>query len=253
MTRFVNKDGFSLAETLIALGILAVGMLLVAGVFPVAIQFITTSAEQTTAAVVAEEAFAKVQLYGSKAGINYANLQTNSLTDFNDINIIFNIPTPDIGKYEFIYPSTNSSNAGISHKQYCWSAMCRLTRPYNPAEPNYPVQVTVFVCRKAGRSSTFHRRVGGTGNWPEPIDITVTGSGTIVQITKQDYVSNDSTIVDDQSGQIYRVIKRLPAPDDNRIQLDRQWTGGSKAWVIPPAIGGSRNPCIAVYQKEILF
>ena len=58
--------GFSLAETLIALGILAVGMLFIAGVFPVAIRLTTISAERTTAAVVAEEAFAKVQLYGSR-------------------------------------------------------------------------------------------------------------------------------------------------------------------------------------------
>jgi len=249
--------GFSLAETLIALGILAVGMLFIAGVFPVAIQLITVSAERTTAAVVAEEAFAKVQLYGSR-GINYTNLQTNSLTDFNDINTIFNAPAPDVGTYEFIYPSNDSSNAGISPKQYCWSALCRETNG-----DNSPVQVTVFVCRKAGRASTFHEADGGTnGNWPVPCKISVQNpTGNRLQITNSNektYVNDDYTIVDDDTGQIYRVIRRFAntaTTSDDTIQLDRDWQGQNTTdvWVVPPAVGGGRNPCIAVYQKEILF
>jgi Tfp pilus assembly protein PilV len=259
MKKTTAKAGFSLAETLIALGILAVGMLLIAGVFPVAIQLITVSAERTTAAVVAEEAFAKVQLYGSR-GINYANLQLNLLTDFNDINTIFHTPVPDIGKYEFIYPSTDSSNAGISSKQYCWSALCRLTRLYNPTDPNQPVQVTVFVCRKAGRASRYH---GGDGNWPVPNRIGVNNLTNnrlqIIDPNEKTYVNDDYTIVDDDTGEIYRVLRRFAntaTTNDDTIQLDRGWPVGnppSHIWAVPPAVGGGRNPCIAVYQKEIKF
>jgi len=246
--------GFSLAETLIALGILAVGMLFIAGVFPVAIQLITVSAERTTATVVAEEAFAKVQLYGSR-GINYSNLQTNSLTDFNDTGIL---NSGNMGKYEFTYPPTGSSNADISQKQYCWSALCRETNG-----DNSPIQVTVFVCRKAGRASTFHEADGGTnGNWPVPCKISVQNpTGNRLQITNSNektYVNDDYTIVDDDTGQIYRVIRRFAntaTTSDDTIQLDRDWQGQNTTdvWVVPPAIGGGRNPCIAVYQKEVRF
>jgi prepilin-type N-terminal cleavage/methylation domain-containing protein len=284
MAKLSDNKGFSLAETLIALGILAVGMLLIAGVFPVAIQLITISAERTTAAVVAEEAFAKVQLYGS-GGINFSKLQQNQLKDFNDFDDITdpvllpvgNPPTtPDVGKYEFTYPSTVSSNVDIMQKQYCWSALCRAT-----AGNNSPVQVTVFVCRKAGRNSRYYEP-GNGGNinwptpnetdWPRPVKINVSQEGSsnnLLRITgvnatnEKNLINDDYTIVDDQTGLIYRVVRRLPAgstavpsPADEVIQLDRDWPTGSTPgpiWVVPPAVGGGRNPCIAVYQKEILF
>ncbi len=257
MAKLFNNEGFSLAETLIALGILAVGMLFIAGAFPVAIQLITVSAERATAAVVAEEAFAKVQLYGSKGVIDYSALQ--NLKDFNEPSF-FSSSRPDIGKYEFTYPSTGSSNAAISQKQYCWSALCRLTRPYNATDPNQPVLVTVFVCRKAGRASKFHEANGGTnGDRPVPVKIINISQGSSnnqlrLPLADRNFVNDDYTIINDATGQIYRVVRRLPVPNDDRIQLDRDWQGSiNDIWVVPPVVGGGRNPCIAVYQKEILF
>ncbi len=251
MTKFANKDGFSLAETLIAMGILAVGMIFIAGVFPVAIQLTTVSAERTIAAVVAEEAFAKVQLYG-RQDTNDIDQLSGNLEDFN--NPARFRAVQDIGEYEFTWPSTGSFIDPNS--QYCWSALCRET-----AGDNSPVQVTIFVCRKAGRASRFHEANGGTnGNWPQPVKITgvstVAGNDRQLQLPAgvRNFVNDDYTIVDDQTGQIYRVVRRLPVPNDDRIQLDRRWDGGNAdIWVVPPAVGGGRNACIAVYQKEILF
>ncbi len=267
--KFHKASGFSLAETLIALGILAIGMLLIAGVFPVAIRLTTMSAERTTAAVVAEEAFAKVQLYAagdtaiSTDNVVLSRLTDNSLTDFNDPTADAFPAIHDIGQYEFTYPSTGSSNANISAKQYCWSALCRLT---GPAIDNPPVQVTVFVCRKAGRASKFHEASGGIdGNWPVPVRMTnvlaVPGNNDRLQLPSGDknFVNDNYTIVDNGTGQIYRVVRRLPATsaapaDDRIIQLDRDWQGGiNDIWVVPPAVGGGRSPCIAVYQKLIKF
>ena len=59
-----SNNGFSLIEVLLAVGIIAVGMLFIAGVFPVGIHFTTIASERTIAAVVADEAFAKIRLYG---------------------------------------------------------------------------------------------------------------------------------------------------------------------------------------------
>lgn len=248
-------QGFSLAETLIALGILAVGMMFIAGVFPVAIQLTMVSAERTIAAVVAEEAFAKIRLYGSQDVNGIHLLSDNQLNDFNDHTIFPAVK--DVGEYEFTYPS-NSFNT--VQKQYCWSALCRET-----SGDGSPVQVTVFVCRKAGRSLKFHKDGGGTCDWPEPCKISVKGlTNSRLKIdtggpTKMfhTYVSDGCTIVDDDSGQMYHVMRRLLPPNDDIVQLDRAWQGGSEAWVVPPAIIGGRpagrNPCIAVYQKEIRF
>ena len=47
-----------------AVGTLAIGMTFIAGTFLTGIFFSTLSTERTIAAVAAEEAFAKVQIYG---------------------------------------------------------------------------------------------------------------------------------------------------------------------------------------------
>ena len=63
MRRKRKNDGFSLTEVLMSVGILTVGLIFVAGVFPVGIHFATIATERTIAAVVADEAFAKIRLY----------------------------------------------------------------------------------------------------------------------------------------------------------------------------------------------
>jgi prepilin-type N-terminal cleavage/methylation domain-containing protein len=57
-----KNNGFSLMEMLLSIGVLSVGMIFIAGVFPVAIHFSTVSTERTIAAVVADEAFAKIKI-----------------------------------------------------------------------------------------------------------------------------------------------------------------------------------------------
>jgi hypothetical protein len=88
----------------------------------------------------------------------------------------------------------------------------------------------------------------------------------MVNYSDRTFVNDGCAIVDDRTGRIYRVLKRY-ASDDSRILLDRDWNddaGGPEAvWVVPPPIAAGtlpgmkicsgRNPCIAVYQKEISF
>jgi len=68
------------------------------------------------------------------------------------------------------------------------------------------------------------------------------------------FVNDGYTIVDNQTGWVYRVLQR-DAGAPNTIILDRVWRSAlaDSVWVVPPPVGGGRGPCIAVYQKMIRF
>jgi len=246
--------GFSLMEVLLAVGILAVGMLFIAGVFPVGIYFTTVASERTIAATAADEAFAKVVLLAHdplcplNAG-NFQNPYSASFEEIADANRALLVPlVQPIPADCFAYPSTPSIDP--TAKKYWWSAVCRRVDLLDPCS----VQATVFISRKAGVTATRPIAVpvgvsGTTGSY----ELTITGDKTLI---------NDGyTIVDDASGQIYRVLERLAPPlDDRIIRLDKPWRPDLSpqfltgiVWVVPPPVGGGRYPCIAVYQKVMRF
>ncbi len=260
------KNGFSLTEVLFAVGTLAVGMLFIAGTFPVAIYFSTIATERTIAAVAADEAFAKIRLYADPnqyddvgdIDINYLGI--DSQTRFNDVNAF--PATLGIDPNEFAYPSIGTD---ISEKKYYWSAICRrVADPTTP--PTRLVQVTVFVSRKIGGGGRYWvrepitRALGPIGSYPMPIDVQVSQVGpdelSIVEPVEKTFINDGYTIVDNETGQIYRVLERYAGapPIDQVIKLDRPWRGGpGSVWVVPPPVNGGRYPCIAVYQKVIRF
>ena len=235
MRQLRNNDGFSLTEVLLALGTLAIGMIFIAGVFPVGLYFATISTERTIAAVVADEAFAKVRLYG--VNLKSALWQVNPTVRSNSVSAM---PLSELA-----YPSTSS----VPDKQYYWSALCRRVS----ADPNSRfVQVTVFVSRRIG-----------SGPVPIARQVAVLGAAGTKELTiqdpaKQTWINDGYTIVDNMTGQIYRVLERYGPPADDTIllDLDRVWGAGNippnAVWVVPP-VGGGRYPCIAVYQKVIRF
>ena len=270
-----KNSGFSLAEVLLAMGVLAIGMIFVAGVFPLGIRFTTIASERTTAAVAAEEAFAKIKLYarGDPEDLNddiklgklkVDKLRPDETTDFDKI-----FPAAaEIDPNEFAYPSTGTD---ISQKQYYWSALLRRTAD----DPNRLVQIIVFVSRKAGLNLEYPdpNTPGGNGtvDWPMPVKVGVegvAGAGDELRIRlrlsaygDETFINDGYTIVDDKTGRLYRVLESYKEPDyDYKIVLlDRDWDesdpGGHPkyVWVVPPPVGGGRQPCIAVYQKVIRF
>ena len=269
----LKYSGFSLTEMLLAIGVLSVGMVFIAGVFPVAIHFMTISTERTIAAVVADEAFAKIKLYAhpDPAGpdtneINLTALPIAGHAYFRDIRVFPAIGNIDPNE-EFTYPSTDTD---ISQKHYCFSALCRLTAPNSRL-----VQVTVFINRKTGPILRYYAPdilpdpgTAGYGavdfskavDWPRPVkgavDVTARSNELEIANDKEKTFFNDGCrILDNATGRIYRVMERYPPPDDDTILLDGDWQGGSpgNVWVVPPPIGGGRYPCIAIYQKEIRF
>ena len=245
---YSSNNGFSLTEVLLAIGIITVGMLFIAGVFPVGIHFTTIASERTIAAVVADEAFAKIRLYGV-ADVNSPLWPVPpwiACADFRYVSYWAVEPN------EYAYPS--DPNINFYEKQYYWSALCRWVDP----DPNSRlVQVTVFVSRKVGSGTTYEDQ-GVPRDWPVPAFVgipSVPGPDTLqIEPGKEAFINDGYTIVDNQTGQIYRVLERDAVMPD-RIILDRNWLGGptGSVWVISPPIGGGRYPCIAIYQRVIRF
>ena len=232
-----TRQGFSLTEVILAVGILAVGMMFIAGVFPVSIYFTTVATERTIAATVADEAFAKVKLYGFLPAIDI-NWVAAGQSSFERVA---STQPPTVC---FAYPSTNDLNS-----KYWWSA---ISRRINLTD----VQVTVFVSRKVGATATYFNAIDPSR--PVAVDVNVSGAAGNYELTINDnknLINDGYTIVDDATGQIYRVLERYLPPNDTIIKLDRPWQGGTTGdvWVVPPPVNGGRYPCIGVYQKIIRF
>ena len=254
--------GFSLTEVMMAAGILAIGFMLIATLFPVGVKLISIATERTVAAVTADEAFAKIRIYGMDP-CNLAAMATDELYDFAYVSGVVMDPC------EFLYPSADLPD---EQRSYNWSALCRKI-----ADPCNSVQVTVFISRKAGAAAKFPdpANLASDIDYPKPIRISRFDIDYLPDVfVNEIYIHTDDTelakyvvegamIVDNRTGRLMTVLSREPVggvvilePDHRRLILAEaveEDSLGDSFWVIPPARGGGRNPCIGVFQRVISF
>ena len=233
-----------------AVGILSIGMMLVATMFPLAMHLTAVATERTIAAVVADQAFAKIRLFGV---VDFSDTDwppsdpCENFVDFEDLT------DPQIDPNEFAYPPTNPLPG--SRSQYYWSAICRKVSD-NGSDRR--VQTIVFVSRKRGAGLTYTNDID-TYDWPVSIKVGVSSGGAdklTINGGDEGLIIPGCTIVDNTTGQTYRVIER-GADGPEVATLDRDWDDNTPApaeiWVVVPPDSGGADPVIAVFQKTIKF
>jgi type II secretory pathway pseudopilin PulG len=289
MPRRFKQHAFSIAEVLIAVGILGVAFIFIAGVFPLGIRFTEVSTNRTVGTLVANEAFAKIRLVADEIGPDLSLLEEDEHRDFNDWcgdMDIFDDYYLDPNLY--CYPTDNFVD--YTDKNYCWSALLRRVDEYK-SDPNNPdssrdVQVTVFVYRRTGENLRYYKpdyddtKFPGDNAYglitdeiidvPAPVRIEIDtvidreNELRIVRTEDENLINDGDMILDDATGRIYRVIERYTFADDEFILLDKDfveddWQGYpvfvSKrkrfVWVVPgPRSTTSRTGRFRVQGKN---
>jgi hypothetical protein len=179
--------------------------------------------------------------------------------------------------YERFYPSLVPMP---DEHRYYWSPLLR--RVLNTNE----IQTTVFVCRMLGMGSKYFDMDAFPNNrdndWPVPVRVRVRNStiapilpppSTEIEIvipaplvyppsgTEYRFFTKGCMIVEDSTGTIYRVMELKDKDNDaagirETLVLDKNFMSSVAlpyVWVIPPAVGSSRNPCIDVVQTVLTF
>jgi len=247
-----------------AAGILAIGFMLIATLFPVGMKMTATATERTIAAVVADEAFAKIRQFG------IADLDDSSWPDDPNIECVNydDVSGLAIDPCDYLYPSTD--DVLDIDKRYSWSTLCRYTGDAKD------FQITILVSRKTSPAVMFPYWDPVAGNWastpwPKPVPVKVYVEDASqphilhTSLSYLQYFSEGSVVIDNHTGRFTTVLERdildiiLADPiAEWVITNDTEIT----VWVVPPAVKNitedpptvsGRSPCVGIYQRVISF
>ena len=271
MNRRPGHKGFSLTEVLLAAGILVIGFMMIAGTLPVGVKLTAMGTERTIGAVAADEAFANVQLFGVRDVATWPGLFAPPVDpNFHCVDYV-QISHPSFftpNDPEYCYPSTDIRP---DVKRYHWAAMCK----YNLVDLGLDTfLVTVFVSRDTGLNTKYPKPWDPLNTnplvplvrYPRPVPVPVDPMGVLTGMVDRiqvaagfaGLITDESILLDDRTGKIMPVLTR-DRIDPTIITLKTALFDVDAApapryvWVIPPAEGSGRNPCVEVYWQWISF
>ena len=207
----MKRYGFSLTEVLLAVAVLSVGFLCVAGTFLVGFHFTGQSAERTMAPIVANEAFAKVRLFMPRDP-NWIKDVPEFCVDVTGI--------VSIDPNEFFYPSiAHSRHTYIENEPnatHYWQAVCRRATTNS-------LQLTVFACRKVGIRPVLSPQLIPVLGYlpPDILDVGLAGPK----------IPNNTFAVGYRSGQI-GYARKLENEPPNFIAVSPEISGEPALWVM---------------------
>ena len=237
--------GLSLIEIMIAIGILAVSMMLIAAAFPAGVAMSIAVSDETTSQAVFEEAISVIQ---DEYSVSKPPTGTLNNTEYKVIS------DDDIG---------GSENRKFGTTEiFSWSALIRQMEATGPM--GNLCQVIIVVSRQPSGSLSFDNNGSGTSTIPELCSVNCTGTAdermlTIADAGEFDSVPSAGYIIDSQTGAIYSIISRNEGPPSDTVTLltalPNDISPGRDFWVVPGPYDGSyysqSSPAVRVFNAML--
>jgi|GEM_PF-2137730 len=257
MTRPSQKRrpiGFTMAEVLLAVIVLGIGLIMVAAAFPVGANWNRQSAEESVAQVIGQTALAAIQVRYSAADLNGIGEVAEPLPNIgarlpwrmrayahDEI-----VPWPVPASWGPVGDRTGNTNAPRVAPLYSWTALVRRQPNLNPGGENR-FDVYILVCKKGELRQTFGTDPGAPGRVAG--DPMVGGSYCMPAMARVGLgsVPNGVRVVLDRTGAVARKIG--PATSDWSIAPG----ASDQAWYVPAADGADPqgSPLVYVYVASV--
>ena len=270
--------GLSLIEIMIAIGILAVSMMLIAAAFPAGVAMSIAVSDETTSQAVFEEAVSVIRDNYSRSKIEN-DFGSGELPDSSDYILIKNIylGRDSAGNYDLVA----SPPIGLANRSYeviagqssifSWSALIKRMQTTGPM--GNLCQVIIIVSRKPSGNPDFLnedrvvtpvikipeiRSVPCVNSVPTARTIEVESGPDSSEPANQEYFArmpNTGYIIDSDTGTAYSIISRN---DNNTVTLlttPPDISSNRDFWVIPGPYDGSNygrsSPAVRVFAAML--
>ena len=291
----INKQrtrnaGFSLTEVLMAAGILAVGFMMLLTLFPLGLQLTAKQTEATIGTLAAREAFSNASMIMQSNLTQKLPVPNSGYEDFRSIFWTDNADgviddregdyVAGNGDYElsydpylFLYPT--ASDVSDENKKYNSAVLI------GDLNGDY-AEAIVFACRRVGTEANFPLLVADdiltnaehVGNRPSLLSLQIDNDfvddaerGDLLKIHSthdlvldtvgiDKFISLDSYIAADSTGNIYRVVGIQSGTGEYYIRINAGLTGAQREafgriWFVPPAIGANRSAAVDASRQTI--